>query len=98
MAEKSRMTWEEFAREHPEYTRKKKKTMQNKMSFLCQCKTGHVFDYRERERYSKDNPHYAPCQGKCPYCGDSFTFIGAEVMYIQLNGILQDNIKERLGK
>lgn len=24
MAEKSRMTWEEFAREHPEYTRKKK--------------------------------------------------------------------------
>lgn len=68
------MTWEEFAREHPEYPRKK--TMYNKMSFLCQCKTGHVFDYRERER-SKDNPHYAPCQGKCPYCGDNFTFIGS---------------------
>lgn len=33
MAEKSRMTWEEFAREHPEYTRKKKKTMQNKKLF-----------------------------------------------------------------
>lgn len=76
MANKSRMTWEEFAREYPEYTQKKKKPINSKkMCFLCQCKSGHVFDYRNRERYSKDN--YAPCQGRCPYCGDSFTFIGS---------------------
>ena len=77
MVEKSRITREKFVMGYLEYTRKEKKTMQKKkkMSLLCQCKAGHVFDYRKRERYLKDNLHYAPCQGKCPYCGNRFTFI-----------------------
>lgn len=78
MADKKQiMTWEEFAKQYPEYFAKpKKKKNDSTMRFLCQCKSGHVFDYRKRKRYPKDNPHFAPCQGLCPICGDTFSFIG----------------------
>lgn len=84
----NRMTWEEFFKLHPEYVKKEKPIKKNRFRFLCQCKTGHVFDYRERERYSMDNPHFAPCQGKCPICGCSeFSFIGnsASIYPIKMN-------------
>ena len=72
------MTWEEFFKLHPEYKEKKKLIQKSRFKFLCQCKTGHVFDYREREKYPKDNPYFAPCQGKCPICGcNEFSFIGS---------------------
>lgn len=82
------MTWEEFFKLHPEYKEKKKPVKKKKYQFLCQCKRGHVFDYREREKYPEDNPYYAPCQGKCPICGCSeFSFIGngANVYPIKMN-------------
>lgn len=73
------MTWEEFFKEHPEYI-PKKKTKKKVFEFLCQCKNGHTFDYRERIKYPKDNPHYAPCQGRCPICGcGTFTHVGSGV-------------------
>ena len=68
------MASEEFVKKHPEYIRNKRN--QNKIKFVCQCKSGHIFDYRDRIRYLKDKSHYAPCQGKCPYCESNFTFIG----------------------
>lgn len=51
--------------------------------FTCQCKNGHVFDYRDRIKYEINNPHYALCQGKCPICGCiEFCFIdNAENIY-----------------
>ena len=50
----------------------------NKMRYMCQCKRGHVFDYRERIKFPINNKHYAPCQGKCPKCGETmFSFIGS---------------------
>lgn len=39
--------------------------------FLCKCGNGHLFDYRERIKYPSDNKSYAPCQGKCPKCGNN---------------------------
>lgn len=59
---------------HPE----NKKFISNKeMSFLCQCKNGHIFDYRKRIKYKKEDVGFAPCQGRCPYCKSrDFTFIG----------------------
>lgn len=69
------MTFEEFARLYPEYKPKKPKSSQ--MKFLCQCRFGHVFDYRERVKIPMENMYYAPCQGKCPDCGTtSFSAIG----------------------
>lgn len=86
MAEKQRITWEEFAKQHPEYCVKPKKKTSDQMKFLCQCKFGHVFDYRERIRFPIENVHYAPCQGKCPYCGTTiFSFIGTALYPIKMN-------------
>lgn len=70
---KQTMTFAEFAKKHPEYIKKpkKKETNSERMRWLCQCKRGHMFDYRERELYPPENKHYAPCQGKCPVCGCS---------------------------
>ena len=69
----------EFINEHPESCndlkqidkKEKKKQKRIKYRFLCQCKRGHVFDYRQRIRFEIDNEHFAPCQGKCPECGDT---------------------------
>lgn len=69
-------TFEEFANQYPEYCGKKDRTKSSRMKFSCQCKFGHVFDYRDREKFSMDNIYYAPCQGKCPVCGTiRFSFI-----------------------
>lgn len=50
-------------------------------SFLCQCDNGHLFDYRDRVKYTdKYAKWYAPCQGKCPRCGsEEFSFIGTGI-------------------
>ncbi len=79
MAQESsnKMTWAEFAKKYPQYYSKPKKQLKAKQQYVCQCKRGHVFDYRERAKY--DSEHYAPCQGKCPVCGSPFTFIGSGV-------------------
>ena len=62
--EKTRMEQDEEKR------KKKRKTINStKMKFLCQCKSGHIFDYRERIKYPEDDYHYSG-QGKCPYCGN----------------------------
>ena len=64
-----------------------------KLKYLCECSNGHHFDYRKRIRYPTEDKTHAPCQGKCPICGDSqismwskklypirFNFIGGQVM------------------
>ena len=67
---KQTMTFDEFVKMYPEYVKKpKKKIDSDRMRFLCQCKRGHMFDYRERELYPPEDKHHAPCQGKCPKCG-----------------------------
>lgn len=78
------MALAEFVKQYPEYVKSKKlkqersKYLAKKINFICSCKCGHVFDYRERIRFPKDSPHYAPCQGLCPKCGKmNFTFIGS---------------------
>lgn len=40
------------------------------LKFLCRCKNGHYFDFRKRVLYPPDDKHHAPCQGKCPICGN----------------------------
>lgn len=58
----------------------KRKQSKPNMSYVCQCKNGHVFDYRKRIKFEIGNPHYAPCQGKCPVCETTeFSFIGTGV-------------------
>lgn len=79
------MTLEEFAKQHPECCYKPE-TKENHMKFICQCKFGHVFDYRDRIRFPMDDVHYAPCQGECPICGTiGFYFIGASLYPIKMN-------------
>lgn len=87
MSEVSKMTFEEFVNAHPEYVEKpKKKDTSDRMRFLCQCKRGHMFDYRKRELYHPENKHYAPCQGKCPVCGCSeFSFVSTTFYPIKWN-------------
>lgn len=81
-----KMTLEEFAKQHPEYCYKPKKPKNSQMKFLCQCKFGHVFDYRDRVKFPMDDVHYAPCQGECPICGTTgFSFIGASLYPIKMN-------------
>ena len=77
------MTIQEFTKKHPEYIKKPKKKETNfeRMRWLCQCKRGHMFDYRKRELYPPENKHYSPCQGKCPICGYSeFSFVN-DIIY-----------------
>lgn len=69
------MTFEEFVKMYPEYSKSKKndsnkkKSNSYRMKYLCQCKRGHMFDFRERTLYPPEDKHHAPCQGKCPTCG-----------------------------
>ena len=80
MKNQNNTIWREFIKKHPEYIKKPKKKNQNRYSFLCRCKNGHVFDYRKRKKYSKRNLYFSPCQGKCPVCGcREFSFIGSGV-------------------
>lgn len=69
------ITWQEYLEKHPEIKKEQeKKKHKGKFKWACQCKNGHIFDYRERTRYQSN--HFAPCQGKCPECGATFSFIG----------------------
>ena len=78
--------FEEFAKQYPEYCVKTKKPKNSKMKFLCQCRFGHVFDYRNRIKFPVDDMYYAPCQGKCPVCDiTEFSFIGASLYPIKMN-------------
>ena len=80
--------FEEFAKTHPECIEngRRKKDSYDIMRFMCQCKKGHIFDYRKRKLYPPDNKHYASCQGKCPVCGCShFTFISQTFYPIKWN-------------
>ena len=82
------ITFEEFAKKQPEFFKKPKENKydSDRMRFLCQCKNGHMFDYRERELYPPENRHYAPCQGKCPVCGCSeFSAVSTTYYPIQWN-------------
>ena len=80
MAENQRILSEEFKKQYPEYCMKSdKKIKKSKVKFLCQCRHGHVFDYRERIKFSFDNMYYAQCQGRCPVCGTTeFYFMGRD--------------------
>lgn len=66
-----------YAWKQPESKKNKKVIPRSVSMYLCQCKGGHVFDYRERIRYPNDMySGFAPCQGMCPICGSgSFSFI-----------------------
>lgn len=85
MAEKH-VTLEGFIRRYPEYCEKTRRKSSDQIRFICQCKFGHVFDYRERIRFPVNDTHYAPCQGKCPSCGATeFSFIGSSLYPIKMN-------------
>ena len=78
----------EFAKTHPECIQngRRRDDSSNIMRFMCQCKNGHIFDYRNRELYPPENLHYAPCQGKCPVCGSPhFTFVSQTFYPIKWN-------------
>ena len=51
------------------------------LKWLCQCKNGHHFDYRDRIRYPIDNKTHAPCQGKCPECGSGEISMWSQMLY-----------------
>lgn len=73
-----KLSLKDFAKQYPEYCEKpkKKRISNDKIKFLCQCKSGHIFDYRERIKFPQNDKHYAPCQGRCPNCGiTNFSFI-----------------------
>lgn len=73
--DKKVMTWKEYVESHPEITEaEEKKKFKSIYRFACQCKNGHIFDYRKRALFN--SKHFAPCQGKCPECGATFSFIG----------------------
>ena len=84
---KSNMTVEEFVERYPEYiTKPKIKDTYEGLRYVCQCKHGHIFDYRNRELYPSENKHYAPCQGKCPVCGcGQFSLINQSMYPIKWN-------------
>lgn len=61
---------EQKAKDEKEAKKKKKSRLSSiYYKFVCQCKGGHLFDYRKRIRY--DDDFHSPCQGKCPICGSS---------------------------
>lgn len=51
------------------------------LKWLCQCKNGHHFDYRDRIRYPADDKTHAPCQGKCPECGSGEISMWSKMLY-----------------
>ena len=51
------------------------------LKWLCQCKNGHHFDYRNRTRYPADDKTHAPCQGKCPECGSREISMWSQMLY-----------------
>lgn len=52
-----------------------------KLQWLCECKNGHHFDYRNRVRYSTSDKKHAPCQGKCPRCGSPQISMWSKQLY-----------------
>lgn len=78
-----------FFEQHPEFKDKKeeKKTKKKKTKsvtkFICRCPQGHIFDYRERERFEEEySDYFAPAQGMCPYCGDTrLSFVATDIRY-----------------
>lgn len=81
---------------HPEFIKKIKKIkdLEKFKRFACQCRRGHVFDYRDRVQYPNDDPHFASCQGKCPVCGtNEFTFIGEGEHIYPIRETFLDQIK-----
>lgn len=60
-----------------EYLNKERK----KLKYLCECKNGHHFDYRDRIRYPTEDKTHAPCQGKCPECGSSQISMWSKMLY-----------------
>ena len=79
----------QFVKRYPEYIKKyKAKATYEEQRYVCQCKHGHTFDYRNRELHSPENKHYAPCQGKCPICGcEQFSFVNQSMYPIKWNFI-----------
>lgn len=79
------MTSNEFSKQYSEYIKKsKRKDIETR--WLCQCKHGHMFDYRKRALYPPENKHYSPCQGKCPICGcPHFSFVDEKFHPIKWN-------------
>ena len=63
--------------EDEEYYNKEKQALK----WLCQCKNGHHFDYRNRIRYPADDKTHAPCQGKCPECGSREISMWSQMLY-----------------
>lgn len=51
------------------------------LKWLCQCKNNHHFDYRDRVRYPVEDKKHAPCQGKCPVCGDGRISMWSKMLY-----------------
>lgn len=83
-SKKQTVSFNEIVRQRPEYICNPKEKIDNR--WLCQCKHGHMFDYRKRILYPPENKRYAPCQGKCPICGCShFTFVDEKLYPIQWN-------------
>lgn len=84
MAKKSRksqyLSWAKIIKKYPDMKIEiapKKEIPHSVIINACQCKNGHVFDYRKRIRYPTDDEYLAPCQGRCPVCRTTeFTFMG----------------------
>lgn len=64
-------------RDQEDYLNKERK----KLKWLCECKNGHHFDYRDRIRYPADDKTHAPCQGKCPECGSGEISMWSKMLY-----------------
>lgn len=54
---------------------------QQALRWLCQCKNGHHFDYRNRVRYPVKDKTHAPCQGMCPECGSGSISMWSQKLY-----------------
>ena len=87
------MTIAEFVKKHPESAEgesetKRYKEYHTKIKYLCQCKNGHLFDYRERVRYSDSDKHHASCEGRCPICNcASISMVSQSLYPIKFNFI-----------
>ena len=77
-----------FGKKHPKYyiESAKRRDSSFDIRFVCQCKHGHIFDYRDRELYKPEDRYHAPCQGKCPVCGcTEFSFYDDRTYPIKWN-------------